>query len=247
MGKVYLVGAGPGDPELITLKALRILENADVVVYDRLVNAKILEYAVKVKELISVGKEKGESWKQEEINKLLIEKARQYDVVVRLKNGDPMLFARGGEECEALKSAGVMYEVVPGVSSALAAPTYAGIPITHRDYSSSVAIVTGHRREGYGNDVEYLRKIFSSVDTVIVLMGVSNLGRIIEEAVASGLPASTPVAIIENATLSSQRVFTGTLKNILDIAEKHDVKPPAVLVFGRVVELREKLKWIGDQ
>jgi len=246
MGRVYVVGGGPGDPELITLKALRILENADVVVYDRLVNPEILRYAAKVKEMICVGKEKGESWKQEEINKLLIEKARQYDVVVRLKNGDPMLFSRGGEECEALKSAGVMYEVVPGVSSALAAPTYAGIPLTHRDYSSSVAIVTGHKREGYGDDVKYLRKIFSSVDTVIVLMGVSNLERIIEEAVASGLPASTPVAIIENATLSSQRVFTGTLENILDLAEKHDVKPPAVLVFGRVVELREKLKWIEE-
>jgi uroporphyrin-III C-methyltransferase len=211
-----------------------------------LVNPEILRYAAKVKEMTCVGKEKGESWKQEEINKLLIEKARQYDVVVRLKNGDPMLFSRGGEECEALKSAGVMYEVVPGVSSALAAPTYAGIPLTHRDYSSSVAIVTGHKREGYGDDVKYLRKIFSSVDTVIVLMGVSNLERIIEEAVASGLPASTPVAIIENATLSSQRVFTGTLENILDLAEKHDVKPPAVLVFGRVVELREKLKWIEE-
>lgn len=244
MGRVYLVGAGPGDPELITLKALRILKNADVVVYDRLVNPKILEYASHAKELICVGKEKGESWKQEEINKLLIQKARQYDVVVRLKNGDPMLFARGGEECEALKSAGVMYEVVPGVSSALAAPTYAGIPITHRDYSSSVAIVTGHKREGYGNDVEYLRKIFSSVDTVIVLMGVSNLERIIKEAFNSGLPASSPVAIIENATLSSQRVFTGSLEDIVEIAGKYDVKPPAVLVFGKVVELREKLKWI---
>jgi uroporphyrin-III C-methyltransferase len=246
MGKVYLVGAGPGDPELITLKALRILESADVVVYDRLVNPEILRYAVKVKEMICVGKERGESWRQEEINKLLIEKARQYDVVVRLKSGDPMLFSRGGEECEALKSAGVMYEVVPGVTSALAAPTYAGIPVTHRDHSSSVAIVTGHRREGYGDDVEYLRKIFSSVDTIIVLMGVSNLEKIIGEALSSGLPASTPVAIIENATLPSQRVFAGSLENIVEMARRHDVKPPVVLVFGRVVELREKLKWIEE-
>ncbi|MCL7389267.1 MAG: uroporphyrinogen-III C-methyltransferase [Thaumarchaeota archaeon] len=246
MGKVYLVGAGPGDPELITLKALRILESADVVVYDRLVNPEILRYAVKVKEMICVGKERGENWKQEEINKLLIEKARQYDVVVRLKNGDPMLFSRGGEECEALKSAGVMYEIVPGVTSALAAPTYAGIPVTHRDHSSSVAIVTGHRREGYGDDVEYLRKIFSSVDTIIVLMGVSNLEKIIGEALSSGLPASTPVAIIENATLPSQRVFAGSLENIAEIARRHDVKPPAVLVFGKVVELREKLRWIEE-
>lgn len=244
MGKVYLVGAGPGDPELLTLKALRILEIADVVIYDRLVDPRILEYAVKAKELICVGKEKGESWKQEEINKLLVEKAEQYDIVVRLKNGDPMLFARGGEECEVLRSAGISYEIIPGISSAFAAPTYAGIPLTHRDYSSSVAIVTGHRREEHPNDLRYLRKIFGSVDTVVVLMGVSNLENIVGEALSSGLPASTPVAIIENATLPSQRIYINSLENIVEIARKNNVKPPAVLVFGKVVELGEKLKWI---
>jgi len=244
MGVVYIAGAGPGDPELITLKALKTLEIADVVIYDRLVNPQILKYAVKAKELICVGKEKGESWKQEEINKLLIEKARHYDVVVRLKNGDPMLFSRGGEECEALKEAGIPYEIIPGISSALAAPTYAGIPLTHREYSSSVAIVTGHRREEYGGDLTYLRKIFSRVDTVVVLMGVSNLENIVGEAIASELPTSTLVAVIENATLPSQRVYTDKLLNIVKTVKENDVKPPAVLVFGKVVELREKLKWI---
>lgn len=244
MGKVYLIGAGPGDPELITLKALKILGIADIVIYDRLVNLQILNYAVKAKELICVGKERDESWKQEKINKLLIEKAEHYEIVVRLKNGDPMLFARGGEECEALKSAGIPYEIIPGVSSALAAPTYAGIPLTHRDYSSSVAIVTGHRRKGYGDDLTYLRKIFSSVDTVIVLMGISNLENIVKEAISSGLPASTPVAIIENSTLPSQRVYTDNLVNITKVARQENIKPPAVLVFGKVVELREKLKWV---
>lgn len=244
MGKVYLVGAGPGDPELITLKGLKILKQADVVIYDRLVNEEILKYAENARELICVGKEKGESWKQEKINKLMIEKAKTYDIVVRLKNGDPMLFARGGEECEALRSAGISYEIIPGVSSAIAAPTYAGIPLTHREYSSSVAIVTGHRREGYGGDLTYLRKIFSSVDTVIVLMGVSNLENIVREAMASGLSISTPVAVIENATLPSQRVYMDKLVNIVKTAKENNVKPPAVLVFGKVVELREKLKWI---
>ena len=244
MGKVYLVGAGPGDPELITLKGLKILREADVVIYDRLVDEKILEYAVNAKELICVGKERGESWKQEEINKLLVEKAKKYNVVVRLKNGDPMLFARGGEECEALRNAGIPYEIIPGISSALAAPIYAGIPVTHRDYSSSVSIVTGHRREGAEDDTQYLRRIFTSVDTVIVLMGVSNLEKIVNEAILSGLPISTPVAIIEDATLPSQRVFYGTLGNIIDIARENNLKPPAVIVFGKVVQLGEKLKWV---
>jgi len=244
LGKVYLVGAGPGDPELITLKGLKILQRADVVIYDRLVDEKILKYAVNARELICVGKEKGESWKQEEINKLLVEKARIYDVVVRLKNGDPMLFARGGEECEVLRNAGILYEIIPGISSALAAPIYAGIPVTHRDYSSSVAIVTGHRREEVKDDTGYLRRIFSSVDTVIVLMGVSNLEKIVDEAILSGLPTSTPIAIIEDATLPSQRVFTGTLGNIVEIAGENNVKPPAVIVFGKVVQLGEKLRWV---
>lgn len=244
MAKVYLVGAGPGDPELITLKGLKILREADVVIYDRLVDEKILDYAVSARELICVGKEMGESWKQEEINKLIVEKARKYNVVVRLKNGDPMLFARGGEECEALRNAGIPYEIVPGVSSALAAPIYAGIPVTHRDYSSSVAIVTGHRREGVEDDTQYLRRIFTSVDTVIVLMGVSNLEKIVSEAILSGLPISTPIAIIEDATLPSQRVFTGTLGNIIDIARENNVKPPAVIIMGKVVQLGEKLKWL---
>lgn len=246
MGKVYLVGAGPGDSELITLKGLKILQEADVVIYDRLVDEGVLRYAVKARELICVGKEKGESWKQEEINKILVEKARTYDVVVRLKNGDPMLFARGGEECEVLREAGIPYEIIPGISSALAAPTYAGIPVTHREYSSSVAIVTGHRREGYSEDLEYLKKIFTSIDTVIVLMGVSNLEKIVEVARSAGLPSSTPLAIIENATKKNQRTLFGDLQNIVEIARKNDVKPPAVIVFGKVVSLGERLKWLRE-
>ncbi|MEM0079145.1 MAG: uroporphyrinogen-III C-methyltransferase [Nitrososphaerota archaeon] len=244
MGKVYLVGAGPGDPELITLKGLKTLKQADVVIYDRLVNEGILKYAENARELICVGKERGESWKQEEINKLMVEKAKTYDIVVRLKNGDPMLFARGGEECEALKEAGIPYEIIPGISSALAAPTYAGIPLTHRGYSSSVVFVTGHRREECIEGLEYLKKIFASVDTVVILMGVSNIEKIVEAALSAGLPKDMSVAIVENATMENQRVLTGKLKDIAKIARENDVKPPAVIIFGKVVSLGERLRWL---
>lgn len=244
LGKVYLVGAGPGDPELITVKGMKVLQMADVVIYDRLVDRGVLAFASNARELICVGKERGESWKQEEINELLVRKAREYNVVVRLKNGDPMIFARGGEECEALRDAGIPYEIVPGVSSAIAAPSYAGIPLTHRDYSASVAIVTGHRREGYQGDLGYLRRVFSSVDTVVVLMGVSNIDAIVGEALASGLPPETPVAIIENATTRHQRIVEGSLADIPLRAKDEGVKPPAVMVFGKVVSLRRRLRWM---
>lgn len=240
MGKVYLVGAGPGDPELITLKGFNILRKADVVVYDRLVSEDLVAAATNAKELIYVGKHVGESEKQEEINKLLIEKARQYEVVVRLKNGDPFVFGRGGEECEALRDAGIEYEVVPGISSALAAPLYAGIPLTHRDYSSSVTITVGHRKEGKKLD---LTRTFRSADTIVVLMGISNLAEIVRQAVEAGLDIETPVAIIERATTREQRVITGILGNIVEKAAEEKVTPPAVIVIGNVVKIGEKLRW----
>jgi uroporphyrin-III C-methyltransferase len=241
MGKVYIVGAGPGDPELITLKGLNILRKADVVIYDRLVSEDLVAMAVNAKELIYMGKHVGESERQKEINKLLIEKARQYEVVVRLKNGDPFVFGRGGEECEALRDAGIEYEVIPGISSALAAPLYAGIPLTHRNFSSSVTITVGHRKEGKELD---LKRAFRSADTVVVLMGVSNLAEIVKQAMEAGLSIKTPVAIIERATMREQRVITGTLEDIVKRAEEEKVAPPAVIVFGNVVRMREKLRWI---
>jgi uroporphyrin-III C-methyltransferase len=241
MGKVYIVGAGPGDPELITLKGLNILRKADVVIYDRLVSEDLVAMAVNAKELIYMGKHVGESERQKEINKLLIEKARQYEVVVRLKNGDPFVFGRGGEECEALRDAGIEYEVIPGISSALAAPLYAGIPLTHRNFSSSVTITVGHRKEGKELD---LKRAFRSADTVVVLMGVSNLAEIVKQAMEAGLSIKTPVAIIERATTREQRVITGTLEDIVKRAEEEKVAPPAVIVFGNVVKMREKLRWI---
>lgn len=240
MGRVYLIGAGPGDPELITIKGLKILQEADVVIYDRLINEDILKYARRAKELICVGKEKGESWKQKEINELLIKKAKRYEVVVRLKNGDPMLFGRVAEECEALKEAGILYEIIPGISSALAAAAYSRIPITHRDYSSTIAIVTGHRKEDY-NDLDYLIPVFKGVDTTIVLMGMSNLEKIVNVALSSNLSPDTPVAIIENVSLKNERMIIGNLQNIIKLAKEMHVKPPAIIIFGKVVELRNRL------
>jgi uroporphyrin-III C-methyltransferase len=241
MGKVYIVGAGPGDPELITLKGLNILRKADIVIYDRLVSEDLVAMAVNAKELIYMGKHVGESERQKEINKLLIEKARQYEVVVRLKNGDPFVFGRGGEECEALRDAGIEYEVVPGICSALAAPLYAGIPLTHRDFSSSVTITVGHRK---GRKEPDLKRAFRSADTVVVLMGISNLAEIVKQAIEAGLSIKTPVAIIERATTQEQRVITGTLEDIVKRSDEEKVAPPAVIVFGDVVRMREKLRWI---
>jgi len=240
-GKVYIVGAGPGDPDLITVKAMKILERADVVLYDRLINEEILKYAKNTKELVYVGKKIGEFYKQELINNILIEYAQKYDIVVRLKSGDPMIFGRSGEEMEALREAGIEYEVIPGISSALAAPTYAGIPVTHRDYASSLAIVTGHRKEGEEYNIK-IGEIASVVDTLVILMGVSNLEEIIKR-LKKYLPISTPIAIIMNSTLKNQKVIKSTIGDINKYIEKGEVHPSAVIVVGEVVELRERLKW----
>jgi len=238
MGVVYLVGAGPGDPELITVKAVKVLAKADVVLYDRLVNPEILRFAVRAKELIDVGKRLGEASKQELVNKLLVELARRYEVVVRLKNGDPILFGRGAEECEFVRSHGIRCEFIPGITSALAAPTYAGIPVTRRGYSSSVAITTGVRAGGRRAN---LKRIFSAVDTVIVLMGVGEMESIAEQALEAGLDPNTPVAIIVNATMPNQRTVVTTLSRMVEDAK--GVEPPAVIVVGEVVRLRDRLRW----
>lgn len=240
MGKVYIVGAGPGDPGLITVKGLRILRKADAVLYDRLIAKRILKYAKNAKELVYVGKHVGEFEKQSEINRLLIELAKKYEVVVRLKNGDPILFGRSGEEMEALREAGIEYEVVPGVTSALAAPAYAGIPVTHRDYSSSVAIVTGRRK---GGAFKSIGNVVKNVDTTVILMGISSVREIVEDLISSSVDPDTPVAVIENATLPNQRVVVSRVGSLAEDVRRHDVRPPAVIVIGKVTYLYEKLKW----
>ncbi|MEM2999035.1 MAG: uroporphyrinogen-III C-methyltransferase [Candidatus Bathyarchaeia archaeon] len=242
-GKVFLVGAGPGDPALLTLKAVETLKAADVVIYDRLVKDAILEWAPEKAEKIYVGKSAGKhELPQEKINELLVSKALEGKKVVRLKGGDPFLFGRGGEEAEALAEKRIDFEVVPGVTSAIAAPAYAGIPLTHRDYASSVAIVTGHRAEKGGKSINWA-ELARAVDTIVILMGVELLESTANKLMRGGLDAETPVAIIEQGTSAKQRSVIGKLGTIAQTAKERDVKPPAVIVIGQVAMLGEKLSW----
>jgi len=250
-GKVYLVGAGPGDPELITLKGLRCLRMADVVVYDRLVNLSLLDEAPSGAERVFVGKKTGcHSVKQEEIHVLLIHYARQGRLVVRLKGGDPFIFGRGGEEALALAQAGIPFEVVSGVSSAIAVPAYAGIPVTHRNRASSVTIVTGHGRHPHASaDVnwETLAKVGSWGGTLVILMGVDTLPHVTQQLLDGGLPADTPAAVIQQGTIPQQRVVTDTLVNIAECARRANITSPAITVIGAVVALRDSLNWFETQ
>jgi len=241
IGKVYIVGAGPGDPELITVKGLRVLREADVVVYDRLIPKELLKEAKKNAELIYAGKERGHhNLTQSEINELLAKKALEGKTVVRLKGGDPYVFGRGEEECMYLIKRGIPCEVIPGITSAIAVPAYAGIPVTHRYNASSLAIITG--QEAYDKNVKRvsLEDIAKHVDTLVILMGIANLKYIVEKLLKVKNP-KTPIAIIVNGTRPDQKVVIGTLENIVDIATRENIKPPAVIVVGEVVNLREKL------
>lgn len=244
-GKVYLVGSGPGDPELLTIKALRLIKEADVIVYDQLPGPEILASLPKSAELIDVGKYAGDhTLSQDEINRLLVDYASQGKIVVRLKGGDPYLFGRGGEEALELRKAGIEFEVVPGITSAIAVPAYAGIPITHRDSASMVTIITGHEQKKDGSmlDWEWLSQ---SMGTIVILMGVSTLGTYIPELMRYGSDPDTPVAIIERGTRDDQVVTTGSLSTIVGIAKDRGVKAPAIVVIGDVVRLHEALSSSG--
>ncbi|MBN2315733.1 MAG: uroporphyrinogen-III C-methyltransferase [Sedimentisphaerales bacterium] len=240
-GKVYLVGAGPGDVELITLKGYKLLCQADVVLHDHLIPAELLQLAKPGAEIISVGKFAGQhTMRQDRINALLIEKAKEHKTVLRLKGGDPFLFGRGGEEAEACAEAGVDFEVVPGITSALAVPSYAGIPPTHRDFTPNVAIVTGHRKEG--KEIE-----IPNAGTIIFLMGVSNIQKIVNSLLGAGWPPQAKIAAVENGTLYNQRVITGTLEDFVQIIQDAGLSTPAIFIVGQVVELHEKLNWFGKK
>ncbi len=240
-GRVVIVGAGPGDPELITLKGLKAVKEADVIVYDRLVSPDLLREAKPGCELIYAGKAPGRhTLTQDEINRLLVEKALEGKIVVRLKGGDPYLYGRGEEECMYVAQHGVECTVIPGVTSAIAVPAYAGIPVTNRDLASTVAIATGmEAREKKRRTVNYA-KLAEAADTLIILMGVSRLEEIVEEVRRVRGPEE-PVAIIVNGTTEEQRVVVGTLGDIVEKARRAQVKPPAVIVVGKTVALREKL------
>jgi uroporphyrin-III C-methyltransferase len=240
-GTVYLVGAGPGDPGLLTIKARDLLESCDVVIYDYLVNPEILCHVPFQAERVYVGKVGGgRQTPQDQINYLLTKHAQTGARVVRLKGGDPFLFGRGGEEAEALRSAGIRFEVVPGISSALAVPAYAGMPLTHRDLSSSVAVLTGSRvREITATSIS----ANLSADTIVILMGVTHLREIVADLIAAGRSIETPAAVIRWGTYEGQLTVTGTLGTIAADALNAGMRPPAVIVVGEVVKLRERLKW----
>ncbi len=243
-GRVYLVGAGPGDPELITLKGLRCLCVADVVVYDRLINPHLLDEAPLQAERVFVGKEPGcHSMQQEAINALLITYARQGRLVVRLKGGDPFVFGRGGEEALALADAGIPFEVVPGVSSAIAVPAYAGIPVTHRDHASSVTIVTGREQRTHVSSAVNWEALAQVGGTLVIMMGVEALAHITQQLLVGGLAPDTAAAVIQQGTVPQQRVITGALVNIAERARLAKVRSPAILVIGAVVTLSDALAW----
>lgn len=239
-GKVYLVGAGPGPPELLTLKAAELLRTCDVVVYDRLIQEGTLALVGPGAERIYVGKAVGgQDVRQEEIHRLLVRKAQEGKMVVRLKGGDPFLFGRGGEEAEYLAEHGIPFEVVPGISSALAAPLRAGIAVTHRDAASCVVIVTGHEARGEPGRLDW--RALSAIETLVFVMGVQNVRRIAARLMESGRSPQTPAAMIQTAYWREERVVTATLATIADEVERAGLKPPATLVIGEVVRLREKL------
>jgi len=252
LGKVYLIGAGPGDPKLLTIRAAEALAQSDVILYDYLVNPEVLVHSRRGATLIFAGKHAGEhAIPQSEINRILIDNARSGLVVARLKGGDPFIFGRGGEEAEALVDAGIDWELVPGVSSGLAAAAYAGIPLTHRAYSSSVAFITGHDGQDKNRNGVDWRLAAMAADTLVVFMCASTIGRIARELIEAGRKGSTPIAIIRWGTYEYQEVYTGSLEDVAQQAgslrSQDAIRPPAIAVIGEVVSLREKLKWFSHE
>ena len=242
---VYLVGAGPGDPGLITIRGKELLERAEVVIYDYLASKKLLKYVPRDAEFIYAGKRGGgkHTHTQEEINQMLIDRALSGRRVVRLKGGDPFIFGRGGEEIEELAEAGIPFEIVPGVTSATAAATYAGIPITHRQYTSTVAFVTGHEDPSKKDSNIAWDKLATGVGTIVVYMGIKNLKSITEKVIKYGRDPHTPVAVVRWASTSEQRTVVGNLENIAEIVKKNNIKPPSLVIIGEVVNLRDTINW----
>lgn len=242
---VYLIGAGPGDPKLITLRGLECLQQAETVIYDRLASPRLLTYVPALAERIYVGKGPDcHTLRQEEINQLLVQKAQEGKIVARLKGGDPFVFGRGGEEAEALAAAGIPFEIVPGITSAIAVPAYAGIPVTHRDYTSALAIVTGHEDPQKADSSIDWEHLTAAAGTLVFLMGLENLTRIVEQLLKHGKSPKTPIALIRWGTRPEQEIVTGNLADIAQKARDAKFTSPVVIIVGEVVQMREKLQWI---
>lgn len=247
MGKVYIVGAGPGDVDLITVKGLRCIQEADVILYDRLINNELLSYAKPNAKLIFCGKlPNRHAMIQDNINLSLVQHASQGKIVTRLKGGDPFVFGRGAEEAEVLAAHQIPFEIVPGITSGIAAPAYAGIPVTHRELGSSFAIVTGHMREGKDDSIQW-DSLAKGIDTLAIYMGVGNLPYITEQLLKHGKPATTPVALVHMGTYEQQYTVTGTLETIEQIALEQKVKNPSIILVGEVVRMREKIAWFEQK
>ena len=243
-GKVYIVGAGPGDPGLLTLKALDLIKTTDIVLYDRLVSDQILDIIPNNVKKEYVGRNIGDNYThQNETNDMMVKHAKEGKNVVRLKGGDPFIFGRGGEEAEFLREKGIDFVIVPGITSAVASPAYAGIPLTHRSLSSSVAIVTGHEDAQKDKLVVKWKELTNAVDTIVILMGMGRLEQIVNELISGGARNNTKVAIIESGTTEGQKILFGNLGNIVSKVKNSSIKPPTIIVIGKVVSLAEKLDW----
>lgn len=245
-GEVYLVGGGPGDPDLLTFRALRLMQQADVIVHDRLVSKEVMDLCRRDAERIYVGKERdNHALPQEDINLLLVRLAKEGKRVCRLKGGDPFIFGRGGEEIETLMQEGIPFQVVPGITAASGAAAYSGIPLTHRDCSQSVTFVTGHLKDGTMN--LNWAGLAQPNQTVVFYMGLVGVKIICKELLGHGMPANTPIALVQKATTREQRIYTGTLETMPGIVDESDIKPPTLIIVGKVVALQDKLNWYDSE
>jgi uroporphyrin-III C-methyltransferase len=243
-GTVYLVGAGPGDEKLITVRAVELIKSADAVLYDRLVSDKIVALIPKKAHKVYVGREVGDDYKhQDSTNKMMVDLAKKHKRVVRLKGGDPFIFGRGGEEAEYLRKYKIKFEIIPGITSGIGSAVYSGIPLTHRKYSSSVVFVTGHEDPMKTKSPVRWRTLAKSVETIVIMMGLSRIGIISKELIAGGLAKSTPVAVIQNGTTTKHRLVVGTLSNIEKKIQQNKITPPSIIIIGNVVKLHKTVGW----
>lgn len=243
-GKVYLVGAGPGDSKLITLKAIELIQKSDVVLYDRLVSKKIISMIPKSSKKIYVGRAVGDdTTHQNSTNDLMVKYAKSKKNVVRLKGGDPIIFGRGGEEAEFLKENKIKYEIVPGITSGIGSATYAGIPLTHRKHASSVVFVTGHEDPEKKNEAVKWKRLAKSVDTIVIMMGLSRIDVICKQLIEGGMEKTRPVAVIQNGTTTKQKMIKGNVSNIAKKVRDNKITPPTNIIIGNVVDLSDTIGW----